>query len=153
MRKYRPIIAALIAIFFYTITDILVWQRVFETHKLVEYADTYHTGWFVSLAGYATIGIILMWDAWKECLYFLLALLVGAFSGLEDILYYVLDKKPLPESLPWLSNNPMIYASSRTGLISSVLFWMVALVILYFALFLWQKRPIGELNNQLQTKR
>lgn len=152
MRKFRPIIAALIAIFFYTITDILVWQRVFETHKLVEYADTYHTGWFVSLAGYATIGIILMWDAWKECLYFLLALSVGAFSGLEDVLYYVLDKKPLPESLPWLSNNPMIYTSSRTGLITSVLFWMVALVILYFALFFGQKRPIGESNNRVQPK-
>ena len=153
MRKIRPIIAALIAIFFYTMSDILVWQRVFETHKLVEYADLYHTGWFVSLAGYATIGIILMWDAWKECLYFLFALFVGAFSGLEDVLYYVLDKKPLPESLPWLRNNPMIYESSRAGLISSVLFWLVALVILYFALFLWQKRPIQESGNQTSTIR
>ena len=151
MRKLRPILAAIIAIFFYTITDILVWQRVFETHKLVEYADTYHTGWFVSLAGYATIGIILMWDSWKECLYFLLALFVGAFSGLEDVLYYVLDKKPLPESLPWLSNNPMIHASSRTGLLTSVLFWLAALVILYFALFLWQKRPLGETNDRMQS--
>ena len=142
MPKFRPIIAALIAIFFYTMTDILVWQRVFETHKLVEYADTYHTGWFVSLAGYATIGIILMWDAWKECLYFLLALFIGAFSGLEDVLYYVLDKKPMPESLPWLSNNPMIHASSRSGVIWSVLFWMVGLILLYCALFLWQRTPI-----------
>jgi len=87
----------------------------------------------------------------KECLYFLLALFVGAFSGLEDVLYYVLDKKPMPESLPWLRNNPMIYASSRTGVISSVLFWLVALVILYFALFLWQKRSIREAGNQAPT--
>jgi hypothetical protein len=151
MRKLRPIIAALIAIFFYTMTDILVWQRVFETHKLLEYADTYHTGWFVSLAGYATIGVILMWDAWKECLYFLLALFVGAFSGLEDVLYYVLDKKPVPESLPWLSNNPMIYGSSRTGVISSVLFWLAALVILYIALFVWKKRPTQGPNKQAPT--
>ena len=71
MKKIRPIIAAIIAIFFYTFTDILVWQRVFEANKLVAYADAYHTGWFVTLAGYATIGIILMWDMWKECLYFL----------------------------------------------------------------------------------
>jgi hypothetical protein len=132
-------------------TDILVWQRVFETHKLLEYADTYHTGWFVSLAGYATIGVILMWDAWKECLYFLLALFVGAFSGLEDVLYYVLDKKPVPESLPWLSNNPMIYGSSRTGVISSVLFWLAALVILYIALFVWKKRPTQGPNKQAPT--
>ena len=151
MRKFRPIIAALIAIFFYTITDILVWQRVFETHKLVEYADTYHTGWFVSLAGYATIGIILMWDVWKECLYFLLALFIGAFSGLEDVLYYVLDKKPMPESLPWLSNNPMIHASSRSGVIWSVLFWMLALVILYCALFLWQRTPVSKTGDRVRT--
>jgi hypothetical protein len=148
MRKIRPIFAALTAIFFYTMTDILVWQRVFEKNKLVAYADLYHTGWFVSLAGYATIGVILMWGAWKECLYYVLALLVGAFSGLEDVLYYVLDKKPMPESLPWLKSNPMIYASSRTGVITSVLFWLVALVLLYFALFLWQKRPLSEADNR-----
>src|ERR1700690_899504 len=141
MKTFRPIFAALIAIIFYTATDILVWQRVFETNELVKYANTYHTGWFVSLAGYATIGIILMWDAWKECLYFVLALFVGAFSGLEDVLYYVLDKRPMPESLPWLKDNPMIYASSRTGVITSVLFWLGSLVILYIVLFIWQKRP------------
>ena len=141
MKTFRPIFAALIAIIFYTATDILVWQRVFETNELVKYANTYHTGWFVSLAGYATIGIILMWDAWKECIYFLLALFVGAFSGLEDVLYYVLDKRPMPESLPWLKDNPMIYTSSRTGVISSVVFWLGALVILYIVLFIWQKRP------------
>jgi hypothetical protein len=147
MKKFRPIFAAFIAVLFYTTTDILVWQRVFEMNQLVKYADMYHTGWFVSLAGYATIGIILMWDAWKECLYFLLALFVGAFSGLEDVLYYVLDKRPMPESLPWLKDNPMIYASSRTGVISSVLFWLSALVILYIVLFIWQKKPMRELRN------
>ena len=141
MKTFRPIFAALIAIFFYSVTDILVWQRVFETNELVKYANTYHTGWFVSLAGYATIGIILMWDAWKECIYFLLALFIGAFSGLEDVLYYVLDKRPMPESLPWLKDNPMIYTSSRTGVISSVVFWVGALVILYIVLFIWQKKP------------
>jgi len=147
MRKFRPIFAALIAIFFYSVTDILVWQRVFETNELVKYANMYHTGWFVSLAGYATIGVLLMWDAWKECIYFLLALFVGAFSGLEDVLYYILDKRPMPESLPWLRYNPMIYTSSRTGVISSVVFWQGALVILYIMLFIWQKRPMQGSSN------
>ncbi len=147
MKKFRPIFAALIAIIFYTATDILVWQRVFESNELVKYANTYHTGWFVSLAGYATIGIILMWDAWKECIYFLLALFIGAFSGLEDVLYYVLDKRPMPESLPWLKDNPMIYTSSRTGVISSVVFWLAALIIMYIMLFIWQKRPMQGSNN------
>ena len=147
MKTIRPIFAALIAIFFYSVTDILVWQRVFETNELVKYANTYHTGWFVSLAGYATIGIILMWDAWKECIYFLLALFVGAFSGLEDVLYYVLDKRPMPESLPWLKDNPMIYTSSRSGVISSIVFWLGTLVILYIVLFIWQKRPMQETSR------
>ena len=147
MKTIRPIFAALIAIFFYTVTDILVWQRVFETNELVKYANTYHTGWFVSLAGYATIGIILMWDAWKECIYFLLALFIGAFSGLEDVLYYVLDKRPMPESLPWLKDNPMIYTSSRSGVISSIVFWLGTLVILYIVLFIWQKRPMQETSH------
>jgi len=147
MKTIRPIFAALIAIFFYTVTDILVWQRVFETNELVKYANTYHTGWFVSLAGYASIGIILMWDAWKECISFLLVLFVGAFSGLEDVLYYVLDKRPMPESLPWLKDNPMIYTSSRSGVISSIVFWLGTLVILYIVLFIWQKRPMQETSR------
>ncbi len=140
MKKYRPILAALIALFFYTLTDIIIWQRIFEANNMSEYADTYHSGWFMSLAGYAIIGVLLMWGEWKDCLYYLSVLLVGAFSGLEDMLYYLLDRKPIPESLPWLGNNPMIYESSRLGLIASVFFWLTALVTLYFALYRWRFR-------------
>ncbi|HXQ37670.1 MAG TPA: hypothetical protein VN843_26920, partial [Anaerolineales bacterium] len=96
MKKYRPVIAAITALMFYTIADILVWQRIFEANNMVEHADTYHIGWFVSLAGYATIGLLLMWGEWKDCLFFLTSLFVGAFSGLEDVLYYILDRKPMP---------------------------------------------------------
>lgn len=149
MNKYRPIFASLIALLFYTSTDILVWQRVFETNQLIHFADSYHTGWFVSLAGYATIGVLLMWGAWKDCIYFLASLFVGAFSGLEDLLYYILDRKPIPASLPWLGNNPMIHASSRAGVIGSVAFWIGMLVILYIALYLWQNdRKVKSLVRQ-----
>ncbi len=137
MKKLRPIFAALIAILFYTGTDILVWQRVFETNRLMEYAGTYHIGWFVSLTGYAAIGLIAMWGAWKDCLYYLVSLFVGAFSGLEDVLYYVLDRKPMPEELPWLQGNPMIHTSTRTGVIESVVFWVTVLVFLYLLLYRW----------------
>lgn len=138
MKKYRPIFAAIIALLFYTIADILVWQRIFEANNMIEHADTYHMGWFVSLAGYATIGIILMWGEWKDCLFFLTSLFVGAFSGLEDVLYYVLDRKPMPEALPWLDSNPMIYQVSRTGVLLSVLFWLTALALLYIWLY-WRR--------------
>ncbi len=142
MKKYRPIFTALIAILFYTLTDITIWQRIFEANNMVEYAHAYHAGWFMSLAGYATMGVLLMWGAWKDCFYFLSALFIGAFSGLEDILYYLLDRKPIPLSLPWLANNPMIYQSSRVGLIGSVMFWLTTLIILYIVLYRSQ-------NNQL----
>ena len=138
MKKYRPVITALTALLFYTIADILVWQRIFEANNMVEHADTYHMGWFVSLAGYATIGILLMWGEWKDCLFFLTSLFVGAFSGLEDVLYYLLDRKPMPESLPWLDGNPMIYHVSREGVLLSVLFWLTSLVLLYIWLY-WHR--------------
>jgi hypothetical protein len=138
MNKYRPIAAAIAAILFYTLTDILIWQRIFEANQLTEYASVYHTGWFISLAGYATVGVLLMWGSWKDCAYYLTALFIGAFSGLEDVLYYILDRKPMPDSLPWLAGNPMIYHASRTGVLFSVFFWLCALGILYFALYWWQ---------------
>ena len=138
MRKYRPVIAAITALLFYTIADILVWQRIFEANNMVEHADTYHMGWFVSLAGYATIGLLLMWGEWKDCFFFLISLFVGAFSGLEDVLYYLLDRKPMPESLPWLDSNPMIYHVSREGVLLSVLFWLAGLVLLYIWLY-WRR--------------
>jgi hypothetical protein len=140
LRKFRPIATALIALLFYTATDIIVWQRIFEANHLVGYANIYHTGWFLTLAGYGSMGTLLMWGNWKDCLYFLSALLVGAFSGLEDLMYYVLDRKPIPAQMPWLAQNPMIHASSRTGVISAMLFWLVALVVLYLVLYVWLRQ-------------
>ena len=143
MSKYRPILATLIALLFYTLTDILVWQRIFEAHNMVQFAGAYHAGWFVSLAGYATMGVLLMWGRWKDCLYFVVSLAVTAFSGLEDILYYVLDRKPMPASLPWLDTNPLIFHSSRLGVIGSVVFWLLALTVLYLLLYHWKRtRPV-----------
>ncbi len=140
MKKYRPILAAALALFFYTLADILIWQRIFEANHMVRYANIYHAGWFVSLAGYAVLGVVLMWGAWKDCLYFLISLFVGAFCGLEDVLYYLLDRKPMPETLPWLAGNPMIYQASRAGLIWSVSFWLMALALLYFVLYQWRAK-------------
>ena len=139
MKRHRPIITALIALLFYTVTDILIWQRIFEANQMTEFADTYHTGWFVTLAGYALMGLVFMWGAWKECIYFLTALFIGAFSGLEDVLYYVLDGKHMPAYLPWLYRNPLIFETTRTGVLVSVSFWLFALAVLYFILFVWRK--------------
>ncbi|HEY6072271.1 MAG TPA: hypothetical protein VIV15_02500, partial [Anaerolineales bacterium] len=95
---------------------------------------------FVSLAGYACMGLLLMWGRWKDCVYFVVSLVVTAFSGLEDILYYILDRKPMPASLPWLDSNPLILGSTRLQVIGSVVFWLAALVVLYLALYHWKRR-------------
>ncbi|MGE5071932.1 MAG: hypothetical protein ACM3MF_00760 [Anaerolineae bacterium] len=149
--KVRPILAVALALFFYTVTDILVWQRIFEFHRLVEYADMYHTGWFVSLAGYATIGVILLWGQWKDILYYLVSLGIGAFSGLEDVLYYVLDGRPMPASLPWLGSNPMIGSVTRSGVLTSVFFWLSIMVLLYIGMYWIKRKPrlpsISEVAN------
>ena len=139
MKQYRPILAAAMALIFYTFADILIWQRIFETNQMIEYASIYHTGWFVSLAGYAIIGVVLLWGSWKDCVYYLISLFVGAFCGLEDVLYYLLDGKPMPASLPWLEGNPMIYHVSRAGVVWSVVFWLMTLVVLYVILYQWRK--------------
>jgi hypothetical protein len=151
MKQYRPILAALMALLFYTFADILIWQRIFEANQLIQFADIYHTGWFVSLAGYAIIGIILMWGSWKDVLYFLTFLFVGAFSGLEDVLYYLLDGKPMPEALPWLDGNPMIFHISRTGVIFSVVLWLSALVLLHIALY-WRRNQPGKVLQTNSTR-
>jgi hypothetical protein len=147
MKRFRTVIATIIALTFYTITDILIWQRIFETNNMTEYADVYHAGWFVTLAGYAIMGTILLWGSWKDCLYFVTSLFIAAFSGLEDILYYALDRKPMPESLPWLDGNPMIYATSREGVILSVVFWLAALAFLYFMLY-WRRNTEVQVVQQ-----
>jgi hypothetical protein len=121
MKKYRPIFAAALALIFYTFADILIWQRIFETNQMVQFADIYHTGW-------------------KDCLYYLISLIVGAFCGLEDVLYYLLDGKPMPASLPWLEDNPMIFHVSRMGVLGSVSLWLVGLVVLYLVLYQWRAK-------------
>jgi hypothetical protein len=137
----KPLIAAIIALLCYTVMDILIWQRIFEANQMTHYAPTYHAGWMVSLFGYAMMGLLLMWGVWKDCLYFLLALVISAFSGMEDVLYYFLDGKPMPHELPWLDANPLIFDISRNGVIGSAFFWVGGLLVLYAFLYL-RKSPL-----------
>jgi hypothetical protein len=146
-KNFKPPAAAFIALLFYTVTDILVWQRIFETNQMIEYAHIYHKGWFVSLSGYAILGVLLLWGVWKDCIYFLITLTISAFSGLEDVLYYVLDGKPIPHALPWLDHNPLIFETSRTGVIGSALFWVTCLAILYAILYLRNPRTLPDMES------
>jgi hypothetical protein len=101
--------ALVIAIFFYTKIDILIWQRIFEVHKLTRLGiGMYHWGWLQSLFGFMALGILVCYPDWRRMVTFPISLAILAFSGSEDILYYWLDGKNIPPELPWLNANPLI---------------------------------------------
>jgi hypothetical protein len=120
-------LALAVAIFFYAKMDILIWQRIFETHRLFELGDgVYHWGWLQSLFGFMILGVLLCYPSLRRMITFPLSLAILAFSGLEDILYYWLDGKSLPPSLPWLSSNPLLLKPvTFDRLVLSALFWIL----------------------------
>lgn len=125
-------LALAVALFFYAKMDILIWQRIFETHELVDLGvGTYHWGWIQGLFGFMALGMILCYPSLRHMVTFPLSLGILAFSGLEDILYYVLDGKSLPADLPWLSVNPMILKPvTAERLVISVIFWVLFVIAL-----------------------
>ena len=109
-RPEAPAIAGnLIGLTSHTVTESLVWRRVFETNQSAPYAGAYHLGWFASLAGHAAIGVEIMAGRWKDCRFFVSALSGGAFHGREDAFYYPLDRRPMPSTLQWLDATPLVF--------------------------------------------
>jgi hypothetical protein len=105
MKKFW--VALAVALFFYARMDILIWQRIFETHSLYDLGiGVYHWGWIQSLFGFMILGVLVCYPNLRQMFTFPLSLAILAFSGLEDILYYWLDGKALPTVLPWLDSNP-----------------------------------------------
>lgn len=132
MRTLKVAALSAIALLFYTWVDILIWQRVFEANKLWEYADSYHFSWLVILMGFYVVGIIALLPNIRDCVLYMASLFLGAHSGLEDILYYVMDGRTMPDKLPWLGGDPLIFHTSSTGVITSALVWMSILVFAYW---------------------
>jgi hypothetical protein len=124
--------ALVIAIFFYTKIDILIWQRIFEEHRLTGLGiGVYHWGWLQSLFGFMTLGILACYPDWRRMVTFPISLAVLAFSGSEDVLYYWLDGKNIPPELPWLNSNPLILKPVTVGhLLISAVFWLLFVISL-----------------------
>lgn len=112
--------------------DILIWQRIFETHSLVDLGvGVYHWGWLQGLFGFMALGVILCYPSLRHMITFPISLAILAFSGLEDVLYYVMDGKSVPATLPWLNSNPLIFKPvTINNLVGSVLFWVVFVIAL-----------------------
>jgi hypothetical protein len=127
-------LALAVALFFYTKMDILIWQRIFEEHKLIGLGiGIYHWGWFQSLLGFMALGILACYPDRRRMVTFPLSLAILAFSGLEDVLYYWLDGKTIPAELPWLNSNPLIFKPVTVNhLILSAVFWLLIVIGLDF---------------------
>jgi len=133
MKRYWFALA--VAMFFYAKTDILIWQRIFETHQLIEIGNgVYHWGWIQTLFGFMVLGALACYpNIWRMIL-FPISLAVLAFSGVEDILYYWLDGKAVPPLLPWLNQNPiMLKPVTSTTLFITAAFWIVVVILMYSA--------------------
>ena len=127
----RRVVAALaVALGFYALSDILLWQRIFEANRLSMYDPQYQTGHVAILVGMMAMGAVLLVDAGVWALWFVGALYTLAFGGLEDILYFWLDGRALPALLPWLDRSRLIFIRPVPGdvtsaeLVASAAFWL-----------------------------
>jgi hypothetical protein len=127
MRR-KVLVALASSLFFYALSDILLWQRIFEAHDLYLYDDAYQTGHVSILVGLIAVGIVLLFDTGIWALWYGLALYTLSYSGLEDVLYYWLDGNAIPATLPWLDSfhNLILFKPvTNTSLILSSATWIV----------------------------
>lgn len=118
-------VAVAVGLVFYALSDILLWQRIFEDHDLFQFDAQYQSGHVTTLVALIGTGMILLYDAGLWALWYGLAFYTLAFSGLEDVLYYWLDGRAIPASLPWLNSNPLtLHPSTSVTLVVSAALWV-----------------------------
>ena len=124
--RLRIVVALAAGLFFYSLTDVLLWQRIFEAHDLFQFERQYHTGELTTLAALIGVGAILLWDVRLWAVWYAIAFSTLAFSGLEDVLYYWIDHHSIPPSCPWLNGDPLILFKPAGGwsLVASALLWI-----------------------------
>ena len=127
MRR-RIVVALGVGLLFYALSDILLWQRIFESsgHEFYRFDAQYQTGRQAVLLGMIALGVILLWDSGAWALWWGLAFYTLAFSGLEDVLYYWLDGRAIPAVLPWLTDNHLVLFRPVTSwsLLASAGLWV-----------------------------
>src|ERR1700716_362576 len=101
MRR-RVVIALATGLIFYALSDILLWQRIFEAHRLYQYDTQYQSGHLTVLVGMISVGMVLLYESGTWAIWYALAFYTLAFSGLTYVLYYVLDGREIPNRAPWL---------------------------------------------------
>jgi len=133
----RKVVSALaISGFVYALSDVLLWQRIFERHDLAQFDAQYQSGHVVTLVGLIAVGVVLLWDVKLYALWYSGALYSLAFGGTADVLYYWIDHRAVPATTPWLNGNPFILfkPAGGWGLVASAAIWVVAwLALLWVA--------------------
>lgn len=130
----------------YALQDVLLWAKIFERDQLWQYIGIYHRGWAVLLWAQIMAGLLWSGRDWRAGLLHGAMLYTLAHSGLEDLLYYALQLRPLPDVLPWLDQAPLILFSpvSRQNLAISALIWLG--VWLGVTAFLRKRSPESEVE-------
>jgi hypothetical protein len=148
--RVRVTVALATGLFFYALSDVLLWQRIFEQHDLFQFDRQYQSGHVATLVGLIAVGMVLLIDAGWWALWYGAAFYTLTFSGLEDVLYYWLDGHAIPSSCPWLNSDPLIIfkPAGGLGLVASaalwIALWLGSLVAIHMAsrrLFRSQKQP------------
>lgn len=126
------------ALFFYALSDVLLWQRIFEQHDLFQFDMQYQSGHVATMVGIIAVGMILLADTRWWALWFGAACYTLSFSGLEDTLYYWIQLKPIPEQLPWLDtyHSPLLLFNehvTRTSLLESSAIWLAFWIVSLWA--------------------
>jgi hypothetical protein len=124
----RAIVAVVVSLLTWAYSDVLIWQRIFEANQLYSYDWAYQRGHFAVLMGLIALGMIALastriWAAWYGA-----ATITLAYSGLGDVLYYVLDGRSLPAAMPWLDEfHPLVIGHPVTGgsVVVSSAIWLV----------------------------
>ena len=124
--KRRVVVALAAGETFYALSDILLWQRIFEAHGLYEYDGAYQSGHVVILVALIGTGMVLLIDTRWWALWYGLAFYTLAFGGVADVLYYWLDGRAIPAVLPWLDENHLILFHPVTNgtVLASALVWI-----------------------------
>src|ERR1700730_14569150 len=86
--RRKVVVALVIGLFFYALSDLLLWQRIFEQHSMFQFDYQSKSGHVSTLVAMIGIGVVLLWDAKLWAVWYAAAFYTLAFSGLEDILYY-----------------------------------------------------------------
>jgi len=134
MRR-KVVVALATGLFFYALSDVLLWQRIFEVHDLFQYDMQYQSGHVTTLVALIGVGVVLLWDARLYALWYAAAFYTLAFGGACDVLYYWIDHRAVPAAMPWLYDDPFILfkPAGGWGIVASSAIWVVIWVAALWA--------------------